>query len=94
MDETLDMRMSINTQKSSIPVSTIINHFPQEEIERILFEYGEETHSRKIARVICDERNKGEITSAKELARIVSGCLKYTGKHPATKTFQALRIYV
>lgn len=87
------MRMS-PTSQNSLPASTLLNTFPEQEIANILFNYGEEKKSKKIAREICDYRLKKEITSAKELSDIISKCVGYAGKNPATKTFQGLRIFL
>jgi len=73
----------------------IVNSFRQDEIARILYEYGEEWQSRRIAKAIFDRRKKDRIRTARELAGIVASVKRKTGKiHPATKTFQALRIAV
>ncbi len=91
-DEELDMRMDV---RDVLTAYEIINSFRQDEIARILYEYGEEWQSRRIARAIFDSRRKGPIRTARELAAIVASVKKKTGKiHPATKTFQALRIAV
>lgn len=91
-DEELDMRMDV---RDVLTAYEIINSFRQDEIARILYEYGEEWQSRRIAKAIFDSRRKGAIRTARELAAIVASVKKKTGKiHPATKTFQALRIAV
>lgn len=87
------MRMS-SSMPNSIPASTLLNTFPEETIANILFDYGEEMKSRKIARDICTYRLTKEIVSAKELSEIISKCVGYSGKNPSTKTFQALRIFL
>ncbi len=91
-DEELDMRMDT---REALTAYEIVNSYRQEEIARILYEYGEEWRSRKIAKAIFDGRKKEKIRTAKQLAGIVASVKKRTGKiHPATKTFQALRIAV
>lgn len=91
-DEELDMRMDT---RDVLTAYEIVNSFRQDEIARILYEYGEEWQSRRIAKAIFDSRRKGRIRTARELAAIVASVKKKTGKiHPATKTFQALRIAV
>ncbi len=91
-DEELDMRMDV---RDVLTAYEIVNSFRQDEIARILYEYGEEWQSRRIAKAIFDSRKKGRIRTARELAGIVASVKKKTGKiHPATKTFQALRIAV
>lgn len=76
----------------------IIKDWDEEEIARIIKEYGEEKFSGRIARVIVEERRKQSIDTAKQLADIISSAVPSfyrNGKiHPATRTFQALRIAV
>ncbi len=91
-DEPLDMRMD---RSQKLTAEGIVNGWPEKEIERILREYGEERLAPKIARAIRTFRMKKRITTCRELADIVSGVYRSRGKHhPATKTFQALRIAV
>jgi len=91
-DEGLDMRMDT---REALTAYEIVNSYRQEDIARILYEYGEEHRSRKIAKVIFDSRKKEKIRTARQLASIVASAKKRTGRiHPATKTFQALRIAV
>jgi 16S rRNA (cytosine1402-N4)-methyltransferase len=91
-DEELDMRMDA---RDVLTAYEIVNSFRQDEIARILYEYGEEWQSRRIAKAIFDRRKKDRIRTARELAGIVASVKRKTGKiHPATKTFQALRIAV
>lgn len=85
----LDMRLS-----KDLPISAadVLNKFSEKELEWILSKYGEERESRKIARAIIRNR---PIKTAKQLGEIVLRVKKEKGKiHPATKTFQALRIFV
>ena len=76
----------------------IVNHWAEEDIANVLFGYGDERHSRKIARSIVEKRKIKPITTAEELAEIISSCLPKNpfkkGIHPATKSFQAIRIAV
>lgn len=91
-DKRLDMRMDRNQKVSAW---NIVNRYPEKEIERILREFGEERLSRKIARAIVSWRDKSPINTCSELSKIVERT--YGGRrrfHPATKTFQALRIAV
>ncbi|MDI6744053.1 MAG: 16S rRNA (cytosine(1402)-N(4))-methyltransferase RsmH [Thermodesulfovibrionales bacterium] len=91
-EEPLDMRMD---REQEITAAYIVNKYPEKEISRVLWEYGEEKLSRKIARAVIDYRAKKKIETCAELAGIVYGVYKKRGKHhPATKTFQALRIAV
>lgn len=88
----LDMRMD---RSKGITAEEIINTYPAHELERILREYGEERLAEKIARAIVSKRKEGRIRSCKELADLVSKVYGRRGKiHPATRTFQALRIAV
>lgn len=89
----LDMRMD---QRQSVDAYQVVNTFPVPELARILREYGEEPAARRIASAIASERKKRPIRASAELARIVAGVVgKRRGRiHPATRTFQALRIAV
>ena len=91
-DKRLDMRMD-ETQKVS--AWHVVNRCPEREIDRILWEFGEERLSRKIARAIIRWRGKKPIDTCSELSTIVEDVYAGRGRtHPATKTFQALRIAV
>ncbi|MFZ2197731.1 MAG: 16S rRNA (cytosine(1402)-N(4))-methyltransferase RsmH [Thermodesulfovibrionales bacterium] len=91
-NERLDMRMDSSQELSAWDV---VNGYSERELVRILKEYGEEYRAVKIVRSIIHDRNKKSIDTCKELADIISGATGRTGKvHPATKTFQALRIEV
>lgn len=91
-EEPLDMRMD----RSEGPTAEdVVNTYPEKEIERILREYGEERLAPKIARAIKTYRTSKRISSCRELAAIVLGVYRGRGRHhPATRTFQALRIAV
>lgn len=92
-DGPLDMRMSSEGQSAA----DLVNEAEEEMIADILYHYGEERASRRIARAIVAERGKGPITTTAHLAAIVSSCLprpKPGQSHPATRSFQALRIAV
>ncbi len=105
-DDNLDMRMDTNLLLTGYDV---VNTFPQDELTKIFLEYGEEKHSKLIAKKIVEYRKTKKISSAKELAEVVCSILKQKCKkvflrdikqeikykfHPATKIFQALRIYI
>ncbi len=91
-DGPLDMRYD---QRQKLTAEIVINEAREKELANIIYEYGEEPKSRLIARKIIEKRKKNRITNTKDLAEIVSSTMKYKkGKHPATQTFQALRIYV
>ncbi|MBI9044274.1 MAG: 16S rRNA (cytosine(1402)-N(4))-methyltransferase RsmH [Anaerolineaceae bacterium] len=86
----LDMRMDMSLQSTA---ADLVNEAPEEELAEIIWLYGEERRSRQIARLICRER---PIRTTKELADLIKK-LGTKGKqriHPATRTFQALRIAV
>ena len=91
-DGPLDMRMS-NTGKTA---GELINTIEQNELADILFHYGDERNSRRIARSIINYRNKKEIKSTLELADIIKkNNTNFKSKiNPATKTFQALRMFI
>ena len=89
----LDMRMD-RTQE--LNARTVVNTYSEEELANILWEYGEEKFSRKIARNICESRKQKEIKTTMELVKIVEKSVprnKFEG-HPAKRTFQAIRIEV
>ncbi|HZE71419.1 MAG TPA: 16S rRNA (cytosine(1402)-N(4))-methyltransferase RsmH [Pyrinomonadaceae bacterium] len=92
----LDMRMDRSSGGET--AADLLARLPQEEIARIIFEYGEERNSRRIARRIVQKREQGEpIRTTKELAELVERSARPGKKgqiHPATRTFQALRIAV
>jgi 16S rRNA (cytosine1402-N4)-methyltransferase len=85
----LDMRMGPEVERTA---EEIVNSWPEQELARIFFEYGEERQSRRVARAICARR---PLRNTRELAELVAGVVGYSGRiHPATRTFQALRIAV
>jgi len=94
-DESLDMRLSPGL---STTAADLVNTLDQRDLADILFRYGEESFSRQIAARIVRQREKAQITSAVELSKIVVSAVpaKYQRRriHPATRTFQALRIAV
>ncbi|MDK8191663.1 16S rRNA (cytosine(1402)-N(4))-methyltransferase RsmH [Paenibacillus sp. UMB7766-LJ446] len=94
-DAPLDMRMD---QDASLTAKEIVNEWPEEEIARILYRYGEEKFSRRIARVIVEKRKKSPIETTGELVELIKegipAAARRTGGHPAKRSFQALRIAV
>ena len=92
LDGPLDMRM----EKSGRSAADLVNEADEEHLADILFHYGEERLSRKIARAIVGDRKSAPFTSTKALADLVGRIVphKPTDIHPATRTFQALRIAV
>jgi 16S rRNA (cytosine1402-N4)-methyltransferase len=89
----LDMRMD---QRQSLTAFDIINEFSAPQITKILYDYGEEPSARRIATAIIAERKKQKIETTTELSQIVERIKgrRPGGRHPATQTFQALRIAV
>ncbi|HEV2288814.1 MAG TPA: 16S rRNA (cytosine(1402)-N(4))-methyltransferase RsmH [Candidatus Acidoferrales bacterium] len=87
----LDMRMN---PEHPLVADEIVNHWPEEDLANVLYRFGEEHDSRKIARAILRAR---PIRDTEHLATVVAGARKARGRqrlHPATKTFLALRIAV
>ena len=94
LDGPLDMRMD---DRQTLQAKDIVNEESAEEIARIIYTYGEERGSRRIARMIVEARRRGPIETTGELRAIVEralGAHRRGGAHPATRTFQALRIAV
>ncbi|SFD87938.1 16S rRNA (cytosine(1402)-N(4))-methyltransferase RsmH [Roseivivax sediminis] len=92
-DGPLDMRMS----QSGPTAADLVNELPEAALAEILFVYGEERASRRIAKAIVRERTEAPIETTERLSHIVEGCLprqKPGQSHPATRSFQALRIAV
>jgi len=94
-DAPLDMRMDPISGETA---ADLLLRLPEAEIARIIFEFGEERHSRRIARRIVEKREQGRpiktTTELKELVQQSIGGRKRNQIHPATRTFQALRIAV
>lgn len=94
-DTPLDMRMSPAHQP--VTAAQVVNSSPEEKLAEIFWQLGEERFSRQIARAIVEKRSERKITTTKALADVVSKVVPKLGHkriHPATKVFQALRIYV
>lgn len=94
-DAPLDMRMDTT---GGITAADIVNSYPLEGLQKLLWEFGEEGYSRRIAREIIKTREAARIETTGELVRIVERSIprkEWPEKiHPATKTFQAMRIAV
>ncbi len=91
-DGELDMRMD-NSQGFS--AYDVVNGYSQEDLARILRDYGEESFARRIAGEIVKRRATGEIRTTKQLADLIASCVPYRKNgHPAKKSFQAIRIEV
>jgi len=89
-DGPLDMRMD---RGATLDAATVVNTWPERDLARILAEYGEEPRARAIARALVRHR---PLATTGELARVVGGVLGpgRRGHHPATRTFQAIRMAV
>lgn len=93
-DAKLDMRMDKN---QTLTAEYIVNNYSEEELARIIYEYGEEKFARKIARNICEYRKQEKIDTTGKLVSIIEKSVPKFGKnqgHPAKRTFQAIRIEV
>jgi 16S rRNA (cytosine1402-N4)-methyltransferase len=93
-DAPLDMRMDQSREETA---ADLVNRLPGGELADLIFEFGEERGARKIARRIVRDREHEAVTTTKQLADIVVRALNLRGRwriHPATRTFQALRIAV
>ncbi len=91
-DAKLDMRMDRNLKISAYEV---VNDFSEKEIADIIYKYGEEPKSRKIAKNIVEYRKNKKIETTLELSEIIIKSIgKSMKKHPSKRTFQAIRIFV
>ena len=93
-DAALDMRMD---REQSLSARDVVNDYSEDELIRILFRYGEEKYARSISRAIVNHRQQAPIESTMELVAIIQNAVPASyrrEKHPARKTFQALRIEV
>lgn len=91
-DGPLDMRFDLS---APLTAAQIVNEWPLSELERILNEYGEEKNAHAIAMAVMAARRQGKIETTFQLKNIVESTARGRGKiHPATQTFQALRIAV
>ncbi len=93
-DEPLDMRMDRSTGPTA---ADLIADLPEEELADVIYRYGEERFSRRIARVLVEARRAGPVATTGQLAALVRRAVPrkgYSPIHPATRTFQALRIAV
>jgi len=87
----LDMRMSQN----GVSAADAVRHLPLEDLAAIFKVYGEERHAKRIARAIVEAREAEAITTTDRLAELIESTIGRRGKiHPATRVFQALRIYI
>ncbi len=94
-DAPLDMRMDTSRGETA---AGLVNELPEQELERIITEYGEERWAKRVAAFIVNARNEAPISTTFQLVDIIKGAIpkaKWEERiHPATRTFQALRIAV
>ena len=94
-DAPLDMRMN---RRDALSAYDVVNTWPQEELKRILFDYGEERYAPKIAAAICRRREEKPIETTLELVDIIRSAMPSAAlrekQHPAKRSFQAIRIAV
>lgn len=97
-DEPLLMTYEDTPGESTLTAATIVNTWKQESLADVIFGWGEERYSRQIAKAIVETRGRNPIETSKQLAEIIRSAVPAfyrNGRlHPATKTFQALRIAV
>ncbi len=95
VDAPLDMRMNSG---DALSADTVVNTWPQEELKRILYTYGEERYAPQIAAAICRRREQAPIRTTLELVDIIRSAMPAAAlrekQHPAKRSFQAIRIAV
>ena len=94
-DAPLDMRMN---REDTLTAHMIVNQWSQEELRRILFQYGEERYANRIASAICRSREEKEIKTTLQLTEIIRSAMPAAAlrekQHPAKRSFQGIRIAV
>ncbi len=94
-DAPLDMRMD---RENPLDAYQVVNTYSQEQLTKLLFRYGEEKQSARIAAAICRKRQEAPIETTGQLVQIIEKVFppkeRYGNKHPAKRTFQAIRIEV
>ena len=94
-DAPLDMRMN---GEDALSAYTVVNQWPQEELKRILYDYGEERYAPQIAQAICRRREEKPIETTLGLVDVIRGAMPAAAlreaQHPAKRSFQAIRIAV
>jgi len=94
-DAPLDMRMD---RTEALTARTVVNEWPQEELKRILYDYGEERYAPAIAAAICRRREEAPIETTLQLVEVIRSAMPAKAlrekQHPAKRTFQAIRIAV
>ncbi len=95
MDARLDMRMN---REDALSAYEVVNAYDEAQLAKIIFDYGEERFARQIARGIVKTRENGEIETTFQLSEIIKSSIpqkaRFADKHPAKRTFQAIRIEV
>ena len=93
IDSDLDMRMD---QNAELTAKEVVNQYEEEKLANLIYEYGEERFSRRIAKNICECRKQKPIETTAELVQIIEKSVprKKGEGHPAKRTFQAIRIEV
>ena len=95
LDAPLDMRMD---PTDSLTAAQVVNAWPQEELRRILYTYGEERYAPQIASAICRARERAPVETTLELVEIIRSAMPPAAlrekQHPAKRSFQAIRIAV
>ncbi len=91
-DGPLDMRYDLGQM---LTAEMIVNEYTRDDLSELIYKYGEEPFSRQIAKAIVEQRKRARIRTTLDLAKVIETVVRRVGKHhPATKTFQALRIVV
>ena len=91
-DVKLDMRMN---REQKISAYDVVNTYTEEQLSKIIFEYGEERYAKKIAKLIVEQRKSSTIEKTSDLITLIKRAYpERASKHPAKKTFQAIRIEV
>lgn len=97
-DEPLMMTFASKVDEEDTTAYDVVNSWQEENLADVIYGYGEEKYSRRIAKAIVERRKQGPIKSSLELAEIIKGAVplfyRFGRIHPATKTFQAIRIAV
>lgn len=93
LDGPLDMRMDANAE---VTAARWLTEVEEKELSKVLFEFGEERFARKIARAIVEKRRQEPLRTTRQLAKLVEETIPFREKHkhPATRTFQAIRIAI
>jgi len=97
-DGPLDMRMDGSADNTGLRAEEVVNEYSEEELCRIIREYGEERWAKRIASFIVNRRKRGRIKSTGELTEIIKSAIpaaaRREGPHPAKRSYQAIRIFV